>query len=431
MGSNFIRSLLVVFVVFLSAPLSIRADESVPVPEYTFTDQELDNLLAPIALYPDPLLAQILPASTYTSEVVDEAALLRGGGNISRIDEQNWAESVKAMAHYPYVLYMMADNIDWTANLGDAFLNQPEDVTKSIQRLRWRAQDAGNLVNTDQQRVIFDGDDIQIDPAQPQYIYVPRYDPEDVYTEESTPDMAPLITFGVGLAIGDWLSMDFDWHYHHLIYHGWNRPGWVNNARPYVHMTNVYVNRSRPFINQTWRHDPSHGGPDSYRAMHGITGPGRNRLPSEVRGRGITTPATATGGMFGISGTRGDVRTFSNRGKESLRTSQQGYAPPAAAVSKRPERPATTFGGGFTQARPAAGRVAGAPQPSRAPSGAFGGYRGAHETATQSLRGQTSRRSGEGFHPPPAPAARGGSQGARTAPAGRSSAPSGGRSQRR
>ncbi|MBF0506793.1 MAG: DUF3300 domain-containing protein [Nitrospirae bacterium] len=405
MGRIFITNLLVVLVVFLSAPLSIQADESAPVPEHTFTDQELDNLMAPIALYPDPLLAQILPASTYPSEVADEAAWLRQGGDISRIDEQNWAESVRAMAHYPDALYMMADNIDWIADIGDAFLNQPEDVTKSIQRLRWRAQNTGNLLNTNQQRVVFDGDDIQIDPAQPQYMYVPVYNPAYVYVQTWTPGMAPFITFGSGLLIGDWLSMDFDWHYHHLIYHGWNRPGWVNNARPYVHITNVYVNRSRPFMNQTWRHDPLRSDPDRFRAVHVTTGPGRNRLPSEVRGRGITTPATPSGGMFGP---RGDVRTFSNRGRESTRTSQQGSAPPAAAVSRQPERAAPTFGRGFTQPRPA-------PEMPRAPSGAFGGYRGAHEAATQSSRGQASRQSGGG----------GGSQGAHSAPAGRSSAPSG------
>ncbi len=421
MGSIFIRSLLVGLVIFLSAPLSIQADESAPpAPDYTFSDQELDNLLAPVALYPDPLLAQILPASTYPSEVADEAAWLRGGGNISSIDEQNWAESVRAIAHYPDVLYMMANNIAWTADLGDAFMNQPEDVTNSIQRLRSEARQTGNLVSTPQQEVIIDGNYIQIVPAQPQYIYVPAYDPLNVYVQTWTPGMTPFITFGSGLVIGDWLSMDFDWHRHHVFYHGWNRPGWVNQSRPFVHITNVYMNRSRPYINQTWRHDPVHGGPDRFRAMHGATAPARNRPPSEVRGRGITTPATTSGGMFGP---RGDVRTFSNRGKESLSTSQQGSAPPAAAVIKRPATPAPAFGGGFAQPRPSAPVTE---TPPKAPSGAFGGYRGAPETAAQSSRGQASRQSGEGFHTPSAPVNRGGSQGARTQPAGRSNAPSGG-----
>ena len=94
------------------------------------TEQELDNLLAPIALYPDPLLAQMLPASTYPAEIADAADWLNSGGSISGIDWQNWDESVKAIAHYPNILKMMADNMDWTADLGDAFLNQPEDVAR-------------------------------------------------------------------------------------------------------------------------------------------------------------------------------------------------------------------------------------------------------------------------------------------------------------
>jgi hypothetical protein len=425
MARNFIRNLLVVLVVFLLAPLSTQAEESgPPASDYTFTDQELDNLLAPIGLYPDPLLAQILPASTYPSEVSDEAAWLRGGGNISSIDEQNWAESVRAIARYPDVLYMMADNIDWTANLGDAFMNQPGDVTNSIQRLRLQARQTGNLVSTPQQEVIVDGNYIQIDPAQPQYIYVPVYDPQYVYSQTWTPGMTPFITFGGGLVIGDWLNMDFDWHTHHIFYHGWRRPGWVNRSSPYVYITNGYINRSRPYINQTWQHDPVHGDPDRFRAMHGITAPGRNRPPSEVRGRGTTTPAATSGSMFGIAVTRGgNVITFSNRGKKSLGTSQQVYVPTPAAVNKRPETPAPTFGGGFTQPHHAAGSVTETPQPPKVPSGAFGGYRGAPETAAESSRGRASRQSGEGFHPPSA-----GIQGARTAPASRSNAPSGGQS---
>ena len=101
---------------------------------------------------------------------------------------------------------MMADNMDWTADLGDAFLNQPEDVTRSIQRLRWQARDAGNLESTSQQTVIIDGDYIEIIPAQPQYIYVPQYDPSVIYVQRWTPGRSPFITFGLGLAIGGWLS---------------------------------------------------------------------------------------------------------------------------------------------------------------------------------------------------------------------------------
>src|SRR5512136_2104357 len=220
---NGIKGFLLIFIVCLSALLSIQAWADDPYVTYSssFTDQELDNLLAPIALYPDPLLAQILPASTYPSEIADASAWLNSGGAISAIDRQNWDESVKAIAHYPNILKMLADNGDWTADLGDAFLNQPEDVARSIQRLRWQARDAGNLESTGQQTVAVDGDYIEIIPAQPQYIYVPLYDPSVIYFQRWYPGGAPFITFGLGFVIGGWLTMDFDWGHHHVIYHGW------------------------------------------------------------------------------------------------------------------------------------------------------------------------------------------------------------------
>jgi len=404
-----IKSSLVVVTVCFLALLLIKPGECSPPSTYLLTDTELDDLLAPIALYPDPLLAQILPASTYPSEVVDAAAWIGGGGDISGIDEQNWDESVRAIAHYPDVLNMMAENIDWTADLGDAFLNQPDDVTNSIQRLRWQARSLGNLESDDQETVIIDGDYMEIVPAQPEYIYVPQYNPTVIYVRRWAPGISPFITFGRRMAIGGWLSMDFDWHHHHVIYHGWNRPGWVNNARPYVHITNVYINKSRPYINQTWRHDASHGDPDRYRSsLPGGARGGRYTHPSEVRGRGIipTKPATE---MFGP---KGDVQTFGNRGRESLGAGRTPSTAPIKVIGKpqttpsprTPERSATPgTNRGFSQPGPA--RII--TQPARAPSSVFEGYRGTNETRVLSNRGQTSRRSSVGTGPGAAPAGRG------------------------
>ena len=166
----------------------------------SFTDQELDNLLAPIALYPDPLLAQMLPASTYPTEVADAEAWLNSGGDVSRALMSRIGTSPSGqLPTIPDILQMMAGNMDWTANVGDAFLNQPEDVTNSIQRLRWRARAVGNLVSNAEQSVIIDGDYIQIVPAQPQYIYVPQYDTSVVYVQAPTMGVPPFITFGFGL----------------------------------------------------------------------------------------------------------------------------------------------------------------------------------------------------------------------------------------
>ena len=417
--------MLVVLIVCLSAFLLIQAAESAA---FVRTDQELDDLLAPIALYPDPVLAELLPASTYPTEVADAATWLRNGGDPSMIENENWDESVKAIARYPDILNIMADNIDWTADLGDAFLSQPENVAGSIQRLRWRAKDMGNLTSTSQQSVVMDGDNVEIIPAQPQYMYIPQYDPSVIYVERWTPGISPFITFGLGMAVGSWLIMDFDWHQHHVIYHGWNRQGWVNNARRYVRVTNVYVNRSRPYINQAWRHDASHGDPDRYRATHpGGPSAGRYAHVPEVRGRDIK-PAVDSGRIFGP---KGDTRTFSNRGRESRSADGTRIATPPTSFSRQAATPAPSIdrrlpapikdfskrlpapapGTGSRPSQPSTLRVT--EQPARAPSNSFGGYRGGNEARSQSLRGQTSRQSSEGARPSTAPASRG------SAPAGK------------
>ena len=467
MNKTGIKAFLCLLLLCLSVLLSIQTGECGPSSPYLFTDRELDGLLAPIALYPDPLLAEILPASTYPEEVAEAAAWLRSGGDPSGIERKNWDEPVKAVAHYPNILFMMSGDLDWTADVGDAFLNQPEEVTKSIQRLRWRAKAVGNLVSNNEQTVVIEGDYIQIIPAQPRYIYVPQYDPVVVYVQRPAVGIAPFITFGFGLAIGGWLSMDFDWHHHHVIYHGWNRPGWVNNARPYVHITNVYVTRSRPYIHQSWKHDPSHGGPDRYRGSRpGGPYSGRYARPPDARGR-ATTPPRPPGG---VSGYQRDAQSSSNRGKDSLAairprvplpapgvrqppakpapgisqkpaaptpSTSQKQATPAPGVSQAPAKPApgisqkpaaptpsarqqpaipgSKTSSGISQ--PSSGR--GGAKPAGAPPGAFGGYRGANEARTQSLRGQASRQSSVGTPPPPSPANRGSGPAGKTAPKGK------------
>jgi hypothetical protein len=419
---TFVKNFLLIVFLCTSALLSVQtwADDQDLSYSISFTDDELDNLLAPIALYPDPLLAQILPASTYPAEVADADAWLNSGGNESDIDEQDWAESVRAIAHYPDVLQMMAGNMDWTANLGDAFLNQPEDVTNSIQRLRWRARAVGNLASNSEQTVIVDGDYIQIVPAEPQYVYVPQYDSSVVYVQAPPPGMSPFITFGFGLMIGDWLSMDFDWGHHHVIYHGWDRPGWVNHARPYVHVRNVYINRSRPSIDPTWRHDRSHGDPARYLASR-PSGPNSEQYRRLGEARGSVTMQPRPGRT--VYGNGVEVREYSNRGRESRGIDHQHPAPSTPGASRRPAMPIPRVGmrqptpspstgerrpmpspydgqqpkrvtpevGGGSN-RPGSGRAI--ERPLRTPSVTFGGYRGAGEARTQSLRGQTSRQSG-------------------------------------
>ena len=164
--------------------------------------------------------------------------------------------------------------------------------------------------------------------------------------------------------------MDFDWDNHHVIYHGWKRPGWVNHARPYVHVDNVYVHKSKPYINNNWRHDASHGTPDSYRIARPGSGSaaGMKSRMFEIKGRSVTTAPT----------------TPSQNVKK-----QPAITVPS--VSQRPEMPVPVVSKGTTQSRPAGESL----QRSRTPSVTFGGYRGGDEAKGQSLRGQASRQSSE------------------------------------
>ena len=213
-----------------------------------FTPDQLDDLLGPIALYPDALIALILPASAMPSDVVLAARYLQGGGDVAQLENQSWDDSVVALAHYPDVIAWMDQNLAWTQQLGAAFVAQETDVMQSVQRLRHEARDAGTLVPTPQQDVIVDGDTISIVPAQPDVIYVPRYDPAVVYYVPSDypayryPEN--FITFGAGFSTGLWLTYDMDWGHRRIWvvdHHDWRgsrdwrhpifpgRPGYVRD----------------------------------------------------------------------------------------------------------------------------------------------------------------------------------------------------------
>ena len=152
-----------------------------------FKQEELDQIVAPIALYPDSLVAQILMASTYPLEVVQadrfakQNASLKGEALTKALEAQSWDPSVKSLVNFPQVLAMMSEKLDWTQKLGDAFLAQQKPVMDTIQSLRAKAQAAGNLKTTKEQTVIVEEKIIKIEPASPQVIYVPTYNPTVVY----------------------------------------------------------------------------------------------------------------------------------------------------------------------------------------------------------------------------------------------------------
>jgi hypothetical protein len=189
----------------------------------------LDTLLAPIALYPDPLIALILPASTVPGDVSAAAAFLVQYADPTQIDGQPWDPSVKALAHYPTVIAWMADNMDWTEALGSAFQSSPSDVMESIQGLRARASASGALTSTPQQQVFPADGAIEIIPAQPDVIYVPAYDPDVVYSDVPYSGYGgPFFNFGSPYPAGAWLSFCFDWNNHSVWVAGpnaWRGPG--------------------------------------------------------------------------------------------------------------------------------------------------------------------------------------------------------------
>ena len=205
-----------------------------------FTSGELDELFGTIALYPDPLLAQVLPAATFPDELAQAAQFIRLNGGSQLIDEQDWDVSVKAVSHYPSVLNTMVDNPDWTVAIGQAYVNQPDDVLKSIQRLRAKAKLLGYLSSNSQQRVYLEYGAIRIVPVQAEYIYVPQYNPTIVYVQRRSSYGSNALSFGLGLLIGAWLNRDCDWQHHRVYYHGWNGGGWISLSRPRVRLDNHY-----------------------------------------------------------------------------------------------------------------------------------------------------------------------------------------------
>jgi len=246
---------LIICLLLVTCPL-VRASAPVAMPDQRFSNDELDQVLSPIALYPDPLLAQVVPAATFFDQLQEANQVLGGRSDDNVISNQNWDISVKSVAHYPQVLQKMVQDADWTIALGQAYVNQSTDVAMSIQRLRAEAKSAGSLVTTSQQQVIVEGNVIKIVPAQPQVIYVPQYNPEVVYVNSGPSTGAVIaaaaISFGAGLAIGAWLNNDWDWHGRGIYYHGWVGGGWVGVNRSFVNVNvnrNVYINNRYNRVN--------------------------------------------------------------------------------------------------------------------------------------------------------------------------------------
>jgi len=297
------------------------------------TPEQLQRLVAPIALYPDSLVAQILAASTFPEEVVEADRWVQANPDLKgealgqAVDQQPWDPSVKALAAFPSVLGNMDKNLSWTSSLGDAYYNQQQDVMDAVQVMRHKAEAAGALKTTPQEVVQQQGTDIDIEPAAPDVVYVPAYDPWLVY---GYPIVAwpgwypypgiwyggPYLSFGIGFGIGwfggfgwGWGHWGFDWHHHYAMY---------NHDR--------YYSRSRTFYNRGSYYRAGGERGVERNVQHGVGG---NRAGEAARpfegnrnaARGYAEPRGQSGvhsGAFSGYDHGGETRSYSSRGGASM-----------------------------------------------------------------------------------------------------------------
>jgi hypothetical protein len=343
------------------APTNVSAPATTPDPP-PLKMEEIDALVAPVALYPDNLLAQVLIASTYPLEVAMAAQWLMSNPNLQgtqlemALNTQTWDASVKALVEVPTALNQMYQRLDWTQKLGDAVLSQQKDVMDSVQRLRQKAQGAGTLMSTEQQKVVMENNTIVIEQANPQTIYVPYYDPYYMYGGWPYAGFPPYywptppgyylgagLAFGAGLAIaGAVWNNNFDWN-----------GGDINvnvdrNNFNNINRDNI-ANRRDNANSQRWQHNAENRRGANY----------RDQATRERFGKGNATQANARrdfrgfdqgqlgdrGGQFGDkAGQLGDrggqlgqrsgfdgvgngnaTRGFSDRGRQSMNASRGSF----------------------------------------------------------------------------------------------------------
>jgi hypothetical protein len=252
-----------------------------PAPGTTLSPDQLDDLVAPIALYPDELVSQVLVASTYPLEVVQAYQFLQRnpgltGPNLTQAaQQQNWDPSVQALVVLPDVLKRLNDDVTWTSNLGNAFLAQQQDVMDAVQRMRAKAQQAGKLQSTPQQSVTVANQGgapyIEIEPVDPAVIYVPVYDPLWIWGPAAwypyprwywppRPILGAGLYFGYGPAINVGFFFGGGWHG----WGGWGwHPGWGNRTvvvnNTFIHTYNFNTTRvTNVHGTAVWQHDPEH-----------------------------------------------------------------------------------------------------------------------------------------------------------------------------
>lgn len=394
-GFKSIASLLLVLVVLGHRPVFAQDVAQAPV----FKKEEIQQLLAPIALYPDQLLAQVLMASTYPLQIVQAArwqkdnAKLAGDALDKALAPKEWDASVKSIVPFPQVLQMMNDELEWTQKLGDAFLAQQADVMAEVQALRAKAQSAGTLKTTEQQKVTTQKQVIVIQPSTPQTVYVPVYNPTVVYGGWPYPTYPPYyyppppgsafvagVFWGTAIAASAhyWGWGDCDWH-----------GGDINiDVDRY---NDISIDRDK-ITSKEWKHNPANRGQVPYRDQKSREQFGAKASPVRAsrEARGFEPDRAGKPG--------GPTAGTMDRAKPDRRDTAKIDAPKAAnrdAPKREASRPAAkekvarapdVAQGARKPERPAA-------QQRTSPSpGAFDVKRGADARA-HSSRGQASRQS--------------------------------------
>ena len=382
------------FIAFLLAiPLQVMAQPAGDSSPKKLSQEELAQLLAPIALYPDELVSQILMASTYPLEVVQADRWAKshkqsaGDTLAKQLEKEAWDPSVKSMINFPTVLASMSEKLDVTTKIGDAFLAQEGDVMATIQLLRKKAYDAGNLKTTKEQKIVVEKEVIIIQPANPQVIYVPTYSPTVVYGVWAypayppyyyyppPPPSYPAYSFAAGVAVG------VAWGY------AWGNCNW-HGGGGYGHGGGVYVNHNQN-VNINRNIDRS-----KYRDQGGQGGRWQHN-PEHRRGAAYKDGATAK--KFGQSPSRSQEGRRESRGYGNAGGSGAGNRPSAGTMDRgaggagnRASAGTMDRGGSGAGSRPSAGTMDRGGRDS-----AFSGGSGRQERAA-SDRGMSSRQSPSG-----------------------------------
>jgi hypothetical protein len=338
------------------APTATQAAQAPPYAQQSL--EQLQRLVAPIALYPDSLVAQILAAATFPEQVVEADRWvqanpdLKGDALGKAVDQQPWDPSVKALAAFPTVLGNMDKNLSWASSLGDAYFNQQADVMNAVQEMRRRAQAAGDLKTTSQQNVTTQGSTISVQPSDPEIVYVPAYNPWLAYGDPINawpgwypyPGIwfgGPFLSWGGGFGIG-WFG-GFGWGWNHWGFN-WGGGYAMYGGGRYYSRSNTFYNRSNYYRAGSARAGNGVRGGAGSRAYAGNRSAGGNAgRPGEVMNshgatarafNGNTHAARGYAEPRGQSGTRsgafsgyekgGQTRSYSSRGSASMGGGMRG-----------------------------------------------------------------------------------------------------------